>query len=1024
MHQLIYVYSNTLRRTTYGEFFVSLMQDSFARYALYLILFFGMCAFFGTAPRLVHAQIQDPTTITSVTATFDPTSHIVTLQAEGDRGCVSPCRARTDTLDVNSAGWIEVVAPRSVYIPHDDPKMEGLPNTMQPAAPNSKNGSSYFPQNGPAVWTYIRRIDASTWSTNDYRFCMTISGNAGSFLLLPSIDFDRQCATVAVVGQAPLGTKPSLTITSVLSEDGQSNTATHPADSRVDIAGVGTGSTQVTDTSFVSCSDGSGGEEKKYYSVAMDLLAKDWTLSPGSSSGGFSFTLVDPGKDGTYDCNTNTQTPATPARYSFSFAINTTSLSDGTYQLQVNAKSGEDVSDTRSLYVKHSAIVSPDFLLVVTPSQTIKRGNTAVYTIAVDSCRGGFNGPITNISIESGLPKQVKSVVFTPVVAQIPDCSGLSNVIAQIETDADTELGSFTLVFSGNGTGVGVRRAQAELVVDSADLLNITIAPASATKLVGTAQAYTTTAHYGDGSTKDVTANTLLSSLNPAVVILGEGKVAGSSPVTATITGTYVELGKTVQATANFSAVDFNLVCPASFTVYQGAAQSFTIFLLPQNNFAADVPFSVSAEGLTPLPSSGVFTQTSGYTDMFVIPATSVGQFTLTVTGSYSGNLGTKSASCSTLFTVKPNLRSITLLPSNASILVAGTQTYSVLATYTDNTSQDVTAVSSYTSSNTAIAAMTNNVAKGVSVGSTSVSASYTQNGITKEDTASLQVTGGSGGNVPPNQPTGLNTDNSACGKIKITWTAPLSGSAPTGYRVYVSPSNSPYAWTQVGGDISALDFSVIDSNPPNKNSLNFYAVTAFNTYGESSKALAPAIAPLSCTPNFQTSDKDISAVNNKNNSFVPCNNKFDSLSTTSLIKAGSVISFAINVCNFSGTGAVPAGPHVSVVDRLSNVSNPTNFLCRKSDSSVCSVAPTISGSFPNQQISMIVDGSGLATGEWYTITFSATVPTANPNPAIIFSLKNQADIYFDGNFQKRVSTPTLLFYNGGFVPKKEEIAP
>ena len=98
-----------------------------------------------------------------------------------------------------------------------------------------------------------------------------------------------------------------------------------------------------------------------------------------------------------------------------------------------------------------------------------------------------------------------------------------------------------------------------------------------------------------------------------------------------------------------------------------------------------------------------------------------------------------------------PGLVSLAVTPPLASIPVTGTQQYTATATYSDGSSRDVTASSSWTSANVplggaAVATLSpdgvgGGIATGQSVGTATITATYVVGTITKTATASLTVT-------------------------------------------------------------------------------------------------------------------------------------------------------------------------------------------------------------------------------------------------------------------------------------------
>ena len=102
--------------------------------------------------------------------------------------------------------------------------------------------------------------------------------------------------------------------------------------------------------------------------------------------------------------------------------------------------------------------------------------------------------------------------------------------------------------------------------------------------------------------------------------------------------------------------------------------------------------------------------------------------------------------------TVTPSTKTLTAIavtPSNASVTVGGQEQFDAVATYSDNSTADVTSTASWAVANTGVATITSaGLATGVAVGSTQVTASLS--GITGSDGLTVKPVTSSGGvNVP-----------------------------------------------------------------------------------------------------------------------------------------------------------------------------------------------------------------------------------------------------------------------------------
>lgn len=84
---------------------------------------------------------------------------------------------------------------------------------------------------------------------------------------------------------------------------------------------------------------------------------------------------------------------------------------------------------------------------------------------------------------------------------------------------------------------------------------------------------------------------------------------------------------------------------------------------------------------------------------------------------------------------------SITIVPDTSSILIGATQKYTVIGNYASGKTKTITSLSTFESSATGVATITDNIATGVSVGSSNITATYG----TMTDIATLTITAPAG---------------------------------------------------------------------------------------------------------------------------------------------------------------------------------------------------------------------------------------------------------------------------------------
>ena len=320
-------------------------------------------------------------------------------------------------------------------------------------------------------------------------------------------------------------------------------------------------------------------------------------------------------------------------------------------------------------------------------------------------------------------------------------------------------------------------------------------------------------------------------------------------------------------------------------------------------------------------------------------------------------------------------------------------------------------------------------------------------NVCTSSDQTIGDVTVTSGGGVtPPNPGPTCNSSNvgpcqpfggadPTCGQVKITWTDTSGGVAT--FIIYKDG-------VQIGTAPVGQSYFVYSPGDTNNHTYSIAAVVGLIT---SAPASGPSstVAAISCTADLGNSDKDIVAINGAPvvPAPQPCNNQTNGLPTNGLFNNDDIVTFQINFCNRNGSG-VAAASGITLTDALTNMQAPTggyklrystdgvNFTNLTQDGSCKTVAQLSSGHYavcgtaPNQTINVNLSGSGfnVAPGGVENLRMDGQIVAVGN---ITFGrIQNQATISYGSNggppdLQKTVSTPLILFYNGGSVPTRGE---
>ena len=285
---------------------------------------------------------------------------------------------------------------------------------------------------------------------------------------------------------------------------------------------------------------------------------------------------------------------------------------------------------------------------------------------------------------------------------------------------------------SGAAPGVATITATSGLVVGSASLTvssaatnlsSIVITPASPTVPVNTAQQFTATGSYSDGSSADITGLVTWGSNSSSIATVSTSglltaKAAGTTGISATL-GT---VSGTTQVTVSAPTVVSIAVTPVGLTLGIGINQQYVATATYSDGSSADLSSGVTWASSDPtmatINSSGLATTVAA------------GQVTITATlGSLSDQ--------STLTIVAAHLTSISVAPSVVSISAGTTQQFTATGSFDDGSTQLLQSVTWNSSSNSATI-----TSSGLATGVTAGTATITATSGSISGTASLTVTG------------------------------------------------------------------------------------------------------------------------------------------------------------------------------------------------------------------------------------------------------------------------------------------
>jgi len=252
-----------------------------------------------------------------------------------------------------------------------------------------------------------------------------------------------------------------------------------------------------------------------------------------------------------------------------------------------------------------------------------------------------------------------------------------------------TSTGQGIAVITATQGGVS---GTASLTVAPPALVSIAVSPASVTIASGLTQQFTATGTYTDQSTQDLTSTATWSSSNTTIATIVPSGLAfsigqGVTVITATQSGVSGSASLTVTPPALVTIA----VSPANVTIALGVTQQFT---------ATGTYTNQSTQNLT----STATWSSSNTTIATIAPgglATSVAQGTTNITATVNSIAGAASLTVGAIV-----LESVTVTPNDAEIAKSTTAQLTATAVYSNNTTQNVSSSSSWSSSAPSVASV------------------------------------------------------------------------------------------------------------------------------------------------------------------------------------------------------------------------------------------------------------------------------------------------------------------------------
>jgi hypothetical protein len=295
------------------------------------------------------------------------------------------------------------------------------------------------------------------------------------------------------------------------------------------------------------------------------------------------------------------------------------------------------------------------------------------------------------------LTSQVQWVSSAATVALISN-SGLANAVGQ---------GTAQITASYEGVS-----GAATLTVTPVTLVSIKVTPATPEAPAHTQIQFTATGVYSDGSTSPLNGVSWHSSSSHLASISRSGLVwtkrNGSVTISATLNGA---TGSTVLTVGTSSSLVSLAITPANATIAVGTQQQFTLTGTYGDGTHVDL-------------TKSAFWLSSNWRDVFVwwgglATAEDSGQVGITA---WFGQLTAQT----TLTVSNATIQSVSVTPSAPSIALGASQQFTATGTFSDGTTQDITGVAKWTSSNDDVAEMDGHgLADSAGRGSSNVTATF-----------------------------------------------------------------------------------------------------------------------------------------------------------------------------------------------------------------------------------------------------------------------------------------------------------
>jgi trimeric autotransporter adhesin len=314
-------------------------------------------------------------------------------------------------------------------------------------------------------------------------------------------------------------------------------------------------------------------------------------------------------------------------------------------------------------------------------------------------------------SIAKGTTQQF-SALGTFTDGTIQDVTSVVAWTSSVPTVASAGAGLVSGLAAGNTVitaTAGAISASAALTVTNATVVSITLSPANPSLVVGLFQQFAASGVFSDSSTQDISDVATWASSMPTVAGMNSaGLASGISPGTAVISASFEQVTGSSSVSVQAPSLVSISVTPAMPNIANTTSESFFVtgyYDDGSTQTLINATWSSSNPAVASMNGNLAVSRQPGTTTVTAVLGSFTASTTLTVTSA--------------------TLVSIAVTPANASIAPGTTKPFFAFGTFSDATTQNLSSLVTWNSSNTSVAMMNQDTASGVGGGTTVISAAF-----------------------------------------------------------------------------------------------------------------------------------------------------------------------------------------------------------------------------------------------------------------------------------------------------------